>query len=341
MQGEMEDDVFARAKAYSGNLLEKCRSFFEARIAELKLDPAAICVAATGSVGRREALEASDLDPIVISKLPQTPKGCAAEQTDLLYKRLTEGLSIYLGIDVSEGRSVMGAVALDDLADPDRIGGDKDDRIALTRRTLVLTESANAGGALSLREVRRQILEAYSPIEDYYHPLPLCNDVVRYYRQLCIDYNQKHKTADREWAEKNVKLRHSRKFWYFTTGLAIVAAVLSSRREGDAPRWRMVDAHDRLLDVLERPTYERLSLLLDNDAALRRELLAKYAAYLRWMSSRETRQSLLAVPREQRAGDPVFATLRENSERLHDLMMRYVKEVNDDVQSKFLDWFLL
>lgn len=125
MQGEMEDDVFARAKAHSGNLLEKCKSFFEARISELKLDPEAICVAATGSVGRREALEASDLDLVIISKLPQTPKGCAAEQPDLLYKCLTEGLSAYLDIDVSEGRSVMGAVALDDLANPDRIGGDR------------------------------------------------------------------------------------------------------------------------------------------------------------------------------------------------------------------------
>lgn len=309
MQGEMEDDVFARAKAYSGNLLEKCRSFFDARIAELKLDPGAICVAATGSVGRHEALEASDLDLIVISKLPQTPKGCAAEQTDLLYKRFTEGLSAYLDIDVSEGRSVMGAVALDDLADSDKIGGDHDDRIALTRRTLVLTESAKAGGTLSLREVRRQILEAYSPNEDNYHPLPLCNDVARYYRQLCIDYNQKHKTADREWAEKNVKLRHSRKFWYFTTGFAIVAAALSSRQEGNERRWRMGDAHDRLLDALEQPTYERLPAPPGNVAAVRRELLSIYAAYLHKMSSSEMRKSLLAVPREQRAGDPVFATL--------------------------------
>lgn len=338
MQGESSGAVFARAKQYSNERLESCMAFFREKITKLGLDPRKLCIAATGSVGRREALEASDLDLIVISDQPQS----SGDDLKALYGCLVRGLGDVLRIPVSKGRSVMGGVALVDLADPDKIGGDKDDRIALTRRTLVLTEGAWAGGELSLRDVRKQILEAYSPIEDFYHPLQLCNDVARYYRQLCIDYNQRPKTEKSGWAEKNVKLRHSRKFWYFTTGVAIVAAVLPSlQASGDARRWSMTEAHDRLLDALELPTYERLPAMPDHATAVRQDLLTTYAVYLQEMGSSKTRERLCALQAKQRADDEVFRKMRESSVRLHDLMKSYVTKANDDIRAKFLDWFLL
>ena len=83
-------------------------------------------------------------------------------------------------MDASQGRDLMRAASLDELTNPEKIGGDKDDRVGLTQRILILTESAEAGGARPLSAVRREILQAYA-IERTAgrHPLAFCNDLAR------------------------------------------------------------------------------------------------------------------------------------------------------------------
>lgn len=322
--------LFEDAWTHSERVLQRCRAHLAARLPRFDLDPGTLCFVATGSVGRREALSASDLDLIVIV------------EGDSAYERLTEryaelrgGLSRALdGMDVSSGRTVMGLVKLDELVDPERIGLDKDDRIALTRRTLVLTEAAEAGGALGLRSIRRQILEAYIRRTGDAHPLALCNDVARYYRQLCIDYKAKHGENDFQWAESKVKLRHARKFWYYCTSLAIIAAHFKASSQPEKLTTGLIDAFDQ-------PPCLRLLLAEPRGAASISAILDHYAAYLREMNSAELRARLRVLNHQRRKEDPDYLRLQENSRALHESMLALLWQVKPDVQRKVLDWFLL
>jgi hypothetical protein len=114
------------------------------------------------------------------------------------------------------------------------IGGDKDASSALTKRILILTEGKQAGGNLPLDEVRRAVMGAYAGADRSRgrHVLSLCNDIARYYRTLCIEYKAKVDDPDKDWCTRNVKLRHSRKFWYFSCLMTFVA-VADSNPQGD------------------------------------------------------------------------------------------------------------
>jgi hypothetical protein len=323
--------VFERAFIHSEAVLSRSRAHLRHLLGVHVLDPRKVCFVAAGSMGRCEALEASDLDLIAIVDDERTRDRFV---NGGLYEVLRRSLSIELGgMDVSTGRTIMGTVCLSELKDPSKIGGNDDDRIALTRRTLVLTEAAEAGGELGLRSIRREILKAYVTRTDHAHPLALCNDVARYYRQVCIDYKAKHGTQDVDWAESNIKLRHARKLWYFSTALAIAAVATKTRSQPS-------DLLDSLLVVLDLPPCLRLIGASSPGESLAGEVLDHYATYLHHMSDGNARERLRSISHDQRYDDLGYASLKENSKALHAAMLRLLGAVAPEVKGKIFDWFL-
>lgn len=79
------------------------------------------------------------------------------------------------------------------------IGLDQDDNSNLTRRMLFLLESAPVTGAEAYRAVREEILDRYvdDSVKAYRPPRFLLNDVVRYWRTLCVDFAGKEHEARR------------------------------------------------------------------------------------------------------------------------------------------------
>jgi hypothetical protein len=328
--------LFQRAFAHCQAVLKRSEEYFAQYSEKEGVDASKVCFVVAGSFGRQEALEASDFDllPIVdddalYAHLSDEPKNLA------LRKGLQEALG---GLDVSMGRSVTAVAKLADLVDPSKIGGNGDNRDALSRRILVLTESAQAGGTLKLPDVRRRILTAYTQRTAGRHPLAFCNDLARYYRTLCIDYKAKVDTAtDSDWAEKNVKLRHSRKFWYFATALA--TASIAEMSHPDKPQFV-----EGLLSALSLPPVLRLF-----DAAGIRcrpaagRLLDQYAWYLDFMSDPERRGELKTVTHKERysvSSNP-YAVLQWNSKVLHSSIMSVLEQVDRGIYDRTIEWFLL
>jgi hypothetical protein len=323
-------EILERAKASSEEKLRKSQEYFKAELPNNSIDPAKVCFGVPGSIGRREGLEASDFDLLAVVADESTLNGVRAA-----WDNLRTGLRAALGgIDVSTGRSVMGVVSLSDLADNAKIGGDGDDRIALTRRVVVLTEAAAAGGGLVLREARRTILEAYTARNSDRHPLGFCNDVARYYRQLCMDYKRKHADEAADWAENNTKLRHSRKFWYFSTVLTI-ASVTEERGFEAGP------LTEALLDAFELPPVARLVKAAGSQNGVLCELLEQYAWYLQYLSDPGRREELNEVPHESRYEKGPYAALQWSSRVLHSLMLQLLEQGSPGVRRRVLDWFLL
>ena len=299
------------------------------------LDVDDICFVAVGSVGRDEALPASDLDLMPV---------CASEEVLGRYKphdrSMREFLRKELQINISAGSDLTEVTSVEALVNPETIGGDKDNRSALTKRLLVLAESRSAGGKLSLNDIREKLLTAYAGNERTRgrHMLSLCNDIGRYYRTLCIEYKAKVDVYEKDWCTRNMKLRHSRKLWYFSTIMSIVA-LANTHPDGQ-------DAYKAgLLRAFKLPPALRLvNSVSDEHRQLTGKILDRFAWFLEFMSDSARREALSKINHGDRykidLNNP-FPIMKLNSNALHSAISSLIQEQEPRVRQRIVDWFLL
>lgn len=325
--------VLQAADEHCGKIVTSTSEIVAQFLRDREIPEGGLSFIAVGSIGRREALGASDLDLIPIA---------ADQQALVTYKPfdkdLRKALQENLGLKVSKGEDLTSPADLASLVDPESIGGEKDDSAMLTKRLLILTEGIQVGGAFDLMDIKGQIIGAYSDQErtSGKHALSLCNDISRYYRTLCIEYKAKIDVEDKDWCTRNIKLRHSRKFWYFSNVVSIVTRAYKEPKPSNL--------REGLLEVLELPPYQRLF------GALRKTqyhdggtLLEHYAWFLRFMSKPDNRKALAEIQFEDRYADengPYYA-MKVNSDMMHMLMKKLFFGFDNYRKEKILDWFLL
>ena len=241
-----------RARAHSERLIDTAKQTIEKYFSDIHEPLAGLCFAVVGSVGRREALEASDFDVV-----PIAADSAQLERYSGRDAELRRALSSALGVKVSKGEDLTQATSIDQLVEVNSIGGSLDTSGRLTKRVLLLTESAQAGGLLPIRDVRKSILDAYADQErtSGRHVFTLCNDIARYYKTLCIEYKAKIDEADKDWCTRNIKLRHSRKLWYFSN-IVTVAKLADVYPQGEK------GFKKALLNSFEASPVERLATAL-------------------------------------------------------------------------------
>jgi hypothetical protein len=326
--------VFERAAACCSDICAKAREVIDVYLGMHSIDPNSVCFAAVGSVGRCEALEASDLDVVPIFKTKT-----ALEQYKRHDKKLRQALREALKIDVSKGDDLTQPTTLADLTKRSSIGGEGDDTNALTKRLLLVTESVQLAGGLSLRTVRDRILRAYGAEErtSGSHVLSFCNDIARYFRTLCIEYKAKVDAQGKDWCTRNLKLRHSRKIWYFSTMFSIVLLAEKHPQGSDG----FLGA---LLDILEQPPTLRLTSTASSQPIDILRLFEHYALFLHFMSSKTNRDALAAVKHSERydinTANP-FPALKFNSDILHNQIIDIVEGLPLATRHRVFDWFLL
>lgn len=329
-------ELLQKADAFSLAILDRCNVCIADYLKGADLDPARICIVVIGSVGRREALAASDLDLIPILKDDQTAAVFAQHDSALRSKLRTE-----LKIKVSKGADLTKFTSLSQLVQDDTIGGERDDSSALTKRILILSESAQGGGSFALRDVRRAILEAYSAKErtSGSHVLSFCNDLARYYRTLCIEYKAKIDVEAKDWATRNMKLRHSRKVWYFTTMLSMVTLAEKCPRGQNDYQEALLNAFElspclRMADVVATHPRSRLSAA---------RILECYSMFLEFMADTDRRQALENVTFNERykiATDNPFLAIKFNSDLLHSHILTLIESLDVQTRHRMFDWFL-
>lgn len=274
------------------------------RAARLGDVPPGVAVVMFGSWGREELTPLSDDDWAVLVAGPDAPEADVA---------LERARSVLGGDDREPGKQQQFGVAfsVDDLVD--NIGLDADTNANLTRRMLLLLESRGVVGLDAHRDGVAAVLHAYlgHGVRDFQPPRFLLNDLVRYWRTICVDFEGKRREADGDdtkYASRNAKLRTSRKV-LFASGLLPVL-LCHAMTADEMPTF--------LGRQLAAPATDRLAAaFLGQDAVP--EGVRALGAYDRWigMSQREDARAELASLREAtRDASPVWAEIRSIGDEL-------------------------
>ena len=181
------------------------------------------------------------------------------------------------------------------------IGLDEDDNSNLTRRMLFMLESIPVTGEEIYRTVREEILSRYldESVKPYRPPRFFLNDVVRYWRTMCVDFAGKERQGSEKWGLRNAKLRNSRKI-LFAGGLLPIL---------DCFRFDEVEMREFLKNELEVPPTDRIARsFMENgayDAGARS--LGAYDEFVGRMNDGDFRQALKGVTRETAPDSTAFS----------------------------------
>jgi len=200
------------------------------------------------------------------------------------------------------------------------IGLDDDDNSNFTRRLLLMLESVPVTGAQAYRTVRSELLDRYldESVKAYRPPRFLLNDIVRYWRTICVDFAGKEHEGPKKWGLRNAKLRTSRKI-LFAGGLLPVLECFHYDLGG------IRDYLEGQFDML--PT-DRIaeSFLVHNAIEPGARTFGAYDEFVGRMDDSEFREELAGVVRDSSADSAAFADVQRIGRELQDGLLALLYE---------------
>ena len=274
----------------------------EDKLRELRNDLSAFedsgqTVLVCGSYARREASAHSDIDYFVI---PSNP----ADGNSLIDRVRTSAERLRMRSPAKEG-------AFGDTLDHDKllsnIGGLKDSNLDMTQRVLLLLEGDWLVGQHEFGCLKQDILGRYvkEDVPDRHLALFLLNDIIRYWRIICVDYEYKVHEEGKPWAIRNIKLVFSRKLLY-ASGLFSVALTANLSRDGKIAK---------LNELFSLPVIHRMIEICGREAM--EPVLGSYDGFLGHMADGTWRRRLEALENTQEEGrdDPAFREIKDEGYR--------------------------
>jgi predicted nucleotidyltransferase len=308
--------------------LVKRRSAAEARLARLRdgisLIPVVrqlpeLCIYVTGSYGRLEGSDYSDLDVFFVSPgsssdnlVPRTKKTLL--DADLI--RLIEELDFP---PFSNDAQYLQVHYLDDMKR--ELGSPSDDyRNYFTARMLLLLESRPLAGEAVYEQMLEEVISTY--YRDYhdhetdFRPVFLVNDIVRFWKTLCLNYEHKRNRPAKDRGERSKAHLRNFKLKFSRMATCLSSIIVLSRNRG-------VIAPEEVLSLVREPPLDRIALALggsSNAADLYNQVLKEYAWFLEatdgpieknltWISERGTREE--AFSRARKFGTLMYKLLLE------------------------------
>ena len=207
-------EIFETCQSNATQEIKKMRAV----AAQVFLDRTDIVVGVNGSLARGEFTSGSDVDYFILA-IDGSAADDAADQKVFRDALGAEGFKM-----PSTGGVFERTLPTSALLGP--IGGDDDHNETLTRRMLFLLEGEWIFNSEGFEQLRRKLVTTYvsDDLESDKIPLYLLNDIVRYWRTICVDYE--HKTANHQKAKplRLAKLRISRMLLCFAGMIAVAEA---------------------------------------------------------------------------------------------------------------------
>ncbi|MGI9337470.1 MAG: hypothetical protein ACR2P4_03040 [Gammaproteobacteria bacterium] len=281
-----------------------------------------LCIYVTGSYGRLEAHDKSDIDLFFLHAGTRQSNRIAKLDEVPLYAALIEGVRDLGFPPFSNDGEYLKVHYLGDLLA--EMGGRGDDwQNHFTARMLLLLESRpvhNEGEYKRAAEevVRSYCRDIYDSNKDFRNAIFLINDILRYWRTMCVNYeyrrNEPHSDIARYNKDmlRNLKLKFSRMLLCFSAVLLLV-------REGQKPTM------EEILRIVRLSPMERLeeagravaggeqlaAAVRDNYAWFLDKTGKEECEVLRWIEDKTEREK--ALVRARQFGDDMHNLIRKSA----------------------------
>ncbi len=281
------------------------------------------CVYATGSFGRNEASERSDLDAFIVGKVVDGKKAkserALSRLDEICVKADLIEVTRDLGIPDFDGDGqYLEHFAVTDLTET--LGKPQDDATnTFTARLLLLLESRVLLGESVYKELTADIVAAYW--KDYgdhkkeFVPAFLANDILRLWRTFCVNYEARTDPSEKaKRKSKNFTLKYSRMLTCFSALLYLLAIY---------NRNRTVHPDDAVSMIGLSPT-QRLEWLLEQDDCKPahdwlRGLLEQYESFL--SLTNVPKAQLISAFNEQEQSKRYFAEANKFGDSMYNTLM--------------------
>ena len=214
-----------------------------------------LCIYAAGSLARLETGRISDLDLFFIANSADVnTRVSRLDQIDvfsnLIQVNETLNLKKFSGdgafLKVHELRDIISTTGTD-IEDSENL---------FTTRLLLLLESKWLCGEAVHKKAISDVLEMYfrdGRGRKDFRSVFLLNDILRYWRTLCLNYEKNRHQPNKPWWKKNLNLKFPRKLTIYSTVLAIIAKEMKTALEFEVianltPQERLAYALDLIGD---------------------------------------------------------------------------------------------
>lgn len=282
-----------------------------------------LTVAVAGSLGRFEASELSDADLIIITD--------DAEQGDHVRQEIIPDLIVKAGFKAPNPKGVFSRTAqLEQLTS--KIGEMDEDIITHSQRLLLLLETRPLFNDDEYNRVVTTIFNEYANSvrsEPHKQFAFLLNDLIKYFRVVCVGYQAQFWGDHDNWAIRNIKLRHSRVILY--AGLLFLLGTATTKPD------RVAFLRENLvLTPLERIA---LSYREANDDGFFR-IAGFYNSFVTQISDKEVRKKLKSLNYEQRYESDLFSSMKANSDGLIAELLRFILARRSDWSRQYFEYLI-
>jgi hypothetical protein len=254
----MVDQILSR-KEHSLNIREQATRHLHARISEWGLTndlEKKICIYTTGSFGRSDACAFSDLDVFTVvlqENVTGKPLLSGLQEIELLASIIHVNRELGLPELDGDGSFLKVHPLSDYLVGLGKPSDDADN--TFTGRLLLLLESKPIFGMPSYEHVRKECVDRYwidySDHSDSFLPAFLVNDILRFWRTLCVNYEAGTTVSPSKRRAKNYKLKFSRLLTCFSAIVAIQAEFLLKK----------TISAEQAISILDRTPLDRLEVI--------------------------------------------------------------------------------
>lgn len=201
-----------------------------------------------------------------------------------------------------------------------QVGLEGDVNSLLTRRMLLLLESVPVLGGDAHARCWELVLHTYLDrgAKDYRPPRFLLNDLVRYWRTMCVDFEGKHWNGadDAKWVTRNAKLRTSRKLLFAAGLIPLLSAIAVPRDE----QFAFISGQLRAV-----PTDRVAEAFLDFDAGRSVDAGARglqaYDRFVELLADGRVRAELLGLTATTRDDSPVWREIKSLGDELQQSLL--------------------
>ena len=258
-----------------------------------------ISIVIAGSYGRFDACAESDLDFFILSNEANERK---VENIREIILEIADTMNISAP---RHGGIFSKSISISEMIS--QIGSASELPFSLSQRLLLLTEAKPIYNINLYNYILEKILNKYF---EYIFVKPekqfvvLLNDLIRYFRTICVSYQFDFENQPEKWTIRNIKLRHSRVILY--GGLLFLILNSSKYKENKI---------DYLREKITLTPMEKLIHVYKDSNISHDDILTYYNIFLENFNKKEIRNAL-KVEYIDRYTNPYYKILKENSDYL-------------------------